>query len=115
MATDPGKPDHGMLPCDDPARSDDVVQKSIDSPEYQRLCRLLRRLRERAGLTQAQLAERIAEGQWFVSSYETGQRRLDVVELRAILAAIGGHGDLVVAQFDVMLATMAALAGETDR
>jgi DNA-binding XRE family transcriptional regulator len=66
-----------------------VVEKSIYSAEYQRLCALLRELRLEAGLTQVQVAERLEVPQSFVSKYESGERRLDVIELRHVARAIG--------------------------
>ncbi|MFJ9781059.1 helix-turn-helix domain-containing protein [Amycolatopsis sp. NPDC101161] len=65
------------------------MDKSIYSAEYQRLCALLRELRHEAGLTQVQVAERLDEPQSFVSKYEAGERRLDVVELHQVGAALG--------------------------
>lgn len=65
------------------------MDKSIHSAEYRRLCALLRQLREEAGLTQAQVAERLDEPQSFVSKYEAGERRLDVIELRQVTEALG--------------------------
>ncbi|MCR6484018.1 helix-turn-helix domain-containing protein [Amycolatopsis sp. OK19-0408] len=65
------------------------MDKSIYSAEYQRLCALLRELRLEAGLTQVQIAERLDEPQSFVSKYEAGERRLDVVELHHVATAIG--------------------------
>ena len=44
---------------------------------------------ERAGLRQVDLAERLDRPQSFVSNYERGQRRLDLVELDAICTALG--------------------------
>jgi transcriptional regulator with XRE-family HTH domain len=64
------------------------VDKSIYSAEYQRLCALLRELRHEAGLTQVQVAERLDEPQSFVSKYEAGERRLDVVELHHVAEAV---------------------------
>jgi transcriptional regulator with XRE-family HTH domain len=46
-------------------------------------------LRLDAGLTQAELAERVGQSQSFVSKYESGERRLDVLELRRICGALG--------------------------
>jgi hypothetical protein len=66
-----------------------LVDKSIYSAEYQRLCELLRELRHEARLTQVQVAERLDEPQSFVSKYEAGERRLDVVELHQVGAALG--------------------------
>lgn len=64
------------------------MEKSIYSAEYQQLCRVLRELRHEAGLTQAQVAERLDVPQSFVSKYESGERRLDVIELRHIARAL---------------------------
>lgn len=50
---------------------------------------LLREVRQRADLRQQDLASRISEPQSFVSKYESGERRLDVLELRQICAALG--------------------------
>jgi len=65
------------------------VEKSIYSAEYQQLCALLRQLRQDAGLTQTQVAEHLAVPQSFVSKYESGERRLDVIELRYVAEALG--------------------------
>lgn len=65
------------------------VEKSIYSAEYQQLCTLLRQLRQDAGLTQMQVAERLDVPQSFVSKYEAGERRLDVIELRYVAEALG--------------------------
>jgi transcriptional regulator with XRE-family HTH domain len=50
-------------------------------PEYQRFLARLRSARERAGLTQVEVARRLRVPQSFVSKSETGERRVDVVEL----------------------------------
>ena len=53
-------------------------------------------MRLAAGLLQAELAERIGSDQSFVSRYERGERRLDLVELEAISKACGSSlGELV--------------------
>ncbi|MGW3993932.1 helix-turn-helix domain-containing protein [Amycolatopsis sp. NPDC004772] len=65
------------------------MDKSIYSADYRRLCVLLRELRDEAGLTQVQVAERLDEPQSFVSKYEAGERRIDVVELRQIVDVLG--------------------------
>jgi transcriptional regulator with XRE-family HTH domain len=57
--------------------------------ENQTLCRLLRSLRVDAALRQQDLAKRLGVGQSFVSKYESGERRLDVFELREICHACG--------------------------
>ena len=60
------------------------MEKSIYSAEYQQLCGLLRDLRREAGLTQVQVADALNVPQSFVSKYESGERRLDVIELRHV-------------------------------
>ena len=54
-----------------------------------RLKALLRQVREEAGLKQVELAERLKVRQAWVSSYERGERRLDILELRQVVAAVG--------------------------
>ena len=63
--------------------------KSIYSEEQRTLVQLLRQLREEAGLRQVELAERLGRHQSFVSKYEAGQRRLDLIELRTVAVALG--------------------------
>jgi ribosome-binding protein aMBF1 (putative translation factor) len=88
-------------------RSGRDVEKSIGTDAWLRLCRRLRHLRERAGLTQAELARRIGERQGFVSAYETGQRRLDIIELQRICEAIGPTAAPVVKLLEALEAVMA--------
>lgn len=54
-----------------------------------RLTALLREMRLEAGLTQTELAARIGKDQAYVSRYESGQRRLDVLEVREMCNAVG--------------------------
>lgn len=56
------------------------MSKSLGSPRHKALIALLVEKREAAGLTQAQLAEKLGEYQSFVARLESGQRRVDVVE-----------------------------------
>jgi transcriptional regulator with XRE-family HTH domain len=50
---------------------------------------LLREARIEKGLTQVELAARIEKDQAYVSRYESGQRRLDILEVREVCQAIG--------------------------
>lgn len=50
------------------------------SPEYRRFCALLKTARQVAGLTQKHVAQRLGRPQSYVSKYELGERRLDVIE-----------------------------------
>ena len=54
-----------------------------------RLAALLRQIRLERNLTQSQLAESIGESQSYVSKYENGEQRLDLIELEAVCAAVG--------------------------
>jgi len=62
--------------------------KSLRSAEHIRLITLLTAAREKAGLTQQQLADRLGKPQSFVAKYEGGERRIDVVEFLAIARAL---------------------------
>ena len=62
--------------------------KSLRSPDHVRLIDLLVAAREKAGLTQQQLADRLGRPQSFVAKYEGGERRIDVVEFIAISRAL---------------------------
>lgn len=80
---------------------------SLHSPRNQALRDRLRGARESRGITQVDLALKLDKPQSFVSKYETGERRLDVLEfaevcdalsidaadfLRDFLAGAGGMG-----------------------
>jgi transcriptional regulator with XRE-family HTH domain len=55
---------------------------------YLELRRILKDLREEKHLTQAQLARKLSVPQSFVSKYETGERRIDVIETVQICQAL---------------------------
>ncbi len=63
--------------------------KSIYTAEHELLCQVLRDQRTRAGLTQQELADRLGKPQSYVSKFETGERRLDLVELRSVARGLG--------------------------
>lgn len=54
-----------------------------------RLAALLRQVRLDANFTQLQLAEKIGQTQSYVSKYESGEQRLDLIELEAVCKAVG--------------------------
>lgn len=58
-------------------------------PTYEILAKRLREARELAGLTQTEAARRLGKPQSFISKCETGERRLDVVELNAFAKLYG--------------------------
>jgi transcriptional regulator with XRE-family HTH domain len=51
------------------------------SPRYQAFLERLRAGREQAGLLQSEVAKRLGKPQSYVSKCESGERRLDVIEL----------------------------------
>jgi transcriptional regulator with XRE-family HTH domain len=64
-------------------------EKSAFTPEYATLLALLRETRRAAKVTQVELARRVNETQSQVSKFERGEVRLDMIELRTILLAMG--------------------------
>ncbi|MEZ0318283.1 MAG: helix-turn-helix domain-containing protein [Methylophilaceae bacterium] len=52
------------------------------------LTKLLRQLRLDAGLTQSLLAEKLGHSQSYVSKYESGEQRLDLIELEKVCNAV---------------------------
>ncbi len=57
------------------------MRKSTHTKPYLRLREALTAAREAAGFTQRELARRLGRPQSFVSKCESGERRVDVVEL----------------------------------
>ena len=53
-----------------------------------RLATLLRQVRLDANLTQSQLADKIGQTQSYVSKYENGEQRLDLIELEVVCKAV---------------------------
>jgi transcriptional regulator with XRE-family HTH domain len=76
---------------------------TLRSPEQARLVALLIETRRRAGLTQAAVAERLGRPQSFVSKYEKGERRLDVIEFVALARALDINPQALFASFLSML------------
>lgn len=66
-----------------------LVTKSVFSEQYERFKQLLIEARKKAGLTQVELAKRLYRPQSYVSKYERGERRLDVIEFLDVAEAIG--------------------------
>ncbi len=81
------------------------MKKSIYTSGQEALQELLRVTRQKSGLTQRQMAKKLGTLQAIVSNYETGERRLDVLELRQVCQALDVHLP------DFMNALEAVLAG----
>ncbi|MEO8593491.1 MAG: helix-turn-helix transcriptional regulator [Candidatus Solibacter sp.] len=67
------------------------------------LLSLLRELRLKAGLRQVDMAEKLRKPQAFVSYYESGARRLDLLELRQICGILGITLQAFVRKFEQQL------------
>jgi transcriptional regulator with XRE-family HTH domain len=65
------------------------VKKALYERSYATFTNLLKEERGEAGLTQAELAKKLRRPQSYVSKYERGERRIDVVEFLEIARAIG--------------------------
>jgi len=65
------------------------VTQSIFTDKYERFRQLMVEARTAAGITQSQLAKKLNQPQSYVSKYERGERRLDLIEFIEVAAAIG--------------------------
>jgi hypothetical protein len=64
------------------------VPKSAFGRKYRQFRELLTEARLRAGLTQTALARKLGRHQSFVSKFENGERRLDVIEFLDVARAL---------------------------
>jgi DNA-binding transcriptional regulator YiaG len=71
--------------------------------EHTVLLTLLRQVRLDAKLRQVDLAERLGQPQSFVSKYESGERRLDILELRSLCKLVGISLEQFVAKLEERL------------
>ena len=78
------------------------MTKTLRTSEHVYLCQRLRQVRLDAGLTQADLAERLGKPQSFVAKVETRERRLDVIEFAKWMVACDA--------LELVAATVAAIA-----
>ena len=74
------------------------MPKTIYRAEHQVLAELLRELRAKAGLTQAQLAPMLRRPQNRISDFERGGRRIDVIEFMDYCRALGREPTKVFAE-----------------
>jgi transcriptional regulator with XRE-family HTH domain len=63
--------------------------RSTWAPEYRSMLARLRQAREEAGLTQSEVGRRLGLRQAFISKLESGERRLDPVELARFATVYG--------------------------
>ncbi|MAZ40873.1 hypothetical protein CL654_02050 [bacterium] len=65
------------------------MKKSIHTKEYAYFVEKLRKARLEAGLTQVQVAKKLKRPQSYISNVESGQQRVDVVELQKFAKMYG--------------------------
>ena len=75
------------------------MRDTLRSPRQKQLRALLRDLRRRRGLTQTEVARRLAKPQSFVAKYESGERRLSVIEFIDVTVALGADPATVLRHF----------------
>lgn len=63
--------------------------KSIHDPRYAEIITHLRRIRKQRKITQQELVEKLGRPMSYLTKIETLERRLDLVELYDLLAAMG--------------------------
>lgn len=66
-----------------------AAEKWVEPEQYQVVGAVLAAARQRANMTQVELARRLGKPQSVVSGYENGKRRVDVVEFLAIVRTLG--------------------------
>ena len=69
----------------------------LHTDEHRRLVEALAMARRAAGVSQYELAERLNVDQSYVSKYESGRRRLDVVEFMRIVGALKADPNKIIA------------------
>ena len=63
--------------------------RSVYSENYRLFLKLIISARRDSGFTQQELAKILKRPQSFISKYERGERRLDLIEFLEILSALG--------------------------
>lgn len=79
------------------------MSRSIHSNHYQQLCRMLIEERRERGLTQIEVAQRLRRPQSYVSKYESGERKISVIDLIEIASAIGFDAGKFVRQLNTQI------------
>ena len=64
------------------------MKKTLNTKESKILLEMLYQLRSSSGIRQSDLAQMLKVPQSFISKLESGERRIDLIELRAILKCL---------------------------
>ncbi len=78
----------------------DGVVKTLGTKQHKALIAILIAKREAAGLTQTELAGALGEYQSFVARLESGERRVDVIELILLARALHFDASAVVKEIE---------------
>lgn len=81
----------------------EFVKKTLNKKEYKILLEQLYRLRLSSGLRQSDLANKLKTPQSFVSKIESGERKIDLIELREICIALGSNLKEFINEFEKAL------------
>ena len=65
------------------------MRKTIHTDQGRRLASMVREARQAKGVTMRELADRLGRPHTVVAKIESGERRVDLVELEAICDALG--------------------------
>lgn len=79
------------------------MEKTIYAAEYSTFIKVLKAVREEAGISQELLAEKLGSKQTFVSRCERGERRLDIIELKTWCEALGFSLSAFIKEFEATL------------
>jgi len=79
------------------------MQKKDNLRQNAILGELLRAIRKEQGLRQTEVSSRLKKPQSYVSKYESGEKRLDLTELKCIADAMGVPLNEIVSRFENIL------------
>ena len=82
------------------------MRKTIYSKQSEYLCEMLVAMRNRAGVTQRQLAPKLGREHNMVGRLELGERRLDVIEFYWLCKACGANPEKTAAELMRRLAAI---------